>query len=102
MSEDNVFEIKKYDFGQKLLTEIDNNHYVNGLWPLVYILSDGRIKEAYVGETTDALSRMSNHLKNNSKSSIESMTATPKAMLRLTIRPIKKPMEMRLSNRVFF
>jgi hypothetical protein len=70
MIESNLFEIKKYDFTQDLLTEIYDNHYVNALWPLVYILSDGFIKEAYVGETTDALSRMSNHLKNNSKNKL--------------------------------
>jgi predicted GIY-YIG superfamily endonuclease len=67
MIESNLFEIKKYDFNQNLLAEICENNFVNGLWPLVYILSDGLIKEAYVGETTDALSRMSNHLKSNSK-----------------------------------
>ncbi len=70
MTERNQFEIKKYSFDQKLLTEINGNHYVNSLWPLVYILSDGYIKEAYVGETTDTLSRMSNHLRNNSKNKL--------------------------------
>lgn len=70
MIKSNLFEIKKYNFSQELLTEIDDNHYVNGLWPLVYILSDGCIKEAYVGETTDALARMSNHLKNNAKNKL--------------------------------
>lgn len=68
MIERSLFEIKKYDFNQASLADIDSNLYVNGLWPLVYILSDGNIKEAYVGETTDALSRMSTHLKNESKS----------------------------------
>lgn len=70
MIEHNLFEIKKYDFISGLLSEIEENHFVNGLWPLVYILSDGYIKEAYVGETTDALSRMSNHLSNNSKNKL--------------------------------
>ncbi|MCX6717274.1 MAG: DUF2075 domain-containing protein [Candidatus Taylorbacteria bacterium] len=70
MIENNLFEIKKYDFTQDLLTEICENHFVNGLWPLVYILSDGIVKEAYVGETTDAISRMSNHLKSNSKNKL--------------------------------
>ena len=64
------FEIKQYQFNASLLQEFRNNDYVNDLWPLVYILSDGRIKEAYVGETTDALSRMSTHLKNNSKNKL--------------------------------
>lgn len=67
MTDDKFFEIKEYEFDQNLLSKINKNHFVNGLWPLVYILSDGSLKEAYVGETTDAVARMSNHLKNNSK-----------------------------------
>src|SRR5438105_2643810 len=64
------FEIKQYEFNSDLLQKFQDNFYVNGLWPLIYILSDGTIKEAYVGETTDALSRMSSHLKNNSKNKL--------------------------------
>lgn len=70
MSEHNLFEIKKYDFDHKSLSEIQGNHFVSGLWPLVYILSDGNVKEAYVGETTDAMSRMATHLKNNTKNKL--------------------------------
>jgi uncharacterized protein len=70
MNEINIFEVKKYDFNLSLLDEINKNHFVNGLWPLVYILSDENIMEAYVGETTDAISRMSTHLKNNSKNKL--------------------------------
>lgn len=66
----NSFEIKKYEFNSSLLPTINDSHYVNSFWPLVYILSDGKIKEAYVGETTDASSRMLNHLKNNSKNKL--------------------------------
>lgn len=33
----------------------------------MYILSDGIVKEAYVGETTDAFARMSSHLKSSAK-----------------------------------
>lgn len=65
-----VVEIKKYNFSKDLLSEINSDHYVKGLWPLVYILSDENVKEAYVGETTDALSRMASHLKNNEKSKL--------------------------------
>ncbi|HXB41997.1 MAG TPA: DNA/RNA helicase domain-containing protein [Bacteroidia bacterium] len=64
------FEIRQYEFNPDLLQKFQSNAYVNGLWPLVYILSDKAIKEAYIGETTDALSRMSNHLKNNSKNKL--------------------------------
>lgn len=64
------FEIKKFGFNPNLLPTVSNNHYVGGLWPVVYILSDGDQKEAYVGETTDALARFSTHLKNNSKNKL--------------------------------
>jgi DUF2075 family protein/predicted GIY-YIG superfamily endonuclease len=66
----NAFEIKRYEFNADLLYSINSNHYVNGLWPLVYIISNESTKEAYVGETTDAISRMSNHLKNDIKSKL--------------------------------
>jgi DUF2075 family protein len=66
----NSFEIKKYEFSSELFSNFKSNHYVDGLWPLVYILSDGKCKEAYVGETTDAMARMSAHLKNNSKNKL--------------------------------
>ena len=61
------FQIVKHSFDNDLSNEISDNVYVDGLWPLVYILTDDKIKEAYVGETSDAISRMSNHLKNNKK-----------------------------------
>jgi len=63
----NAFEVKRYDFSSNLYNEIHNLHYAKDLWPIVYILSDGAIKEAYVGETTDTYSRMSIHLNNNTK-----------------------------------
>ncbi len=40
---------------------------------MVYILSDGKTKTAYVGETTDAYSRMITHLKHNKKSKLTSV-----------------------------
>lgn len=61
------FKIQHYDFDQKLFDEFQGQHYAQDLWPIVYVLSDGDKNEAYVGETTDALSRMSSHLKNNEK-----------------------------------
>jgi DUF2075 family protein/predicted GIY-YIG superfamily endonuclease len=64
------FEVKRYDFDDAVFGNIEDLSYVKDLWPLVYILSDGKEKEAYVGETTDALSRMSSHLKNNVKSKL--------------------------------
>lgn len=64
------FEIKKYDFNSNLFEEFQNAHYAKDLWPVVYILSDENVKEAYVGETTDTYARMSSHLKNSTKSKL--------------------------------
>ncbi|HUS03649.1 MAG TPA: DNA/RNA helicase domain-containing protein [Chitinophagaceae bacterium] len=61
------FTIDRYDFTSNMFNEIQNVHYAKDLWPVVYILSDGSIQEAYVGETTDTFARMSSHLKNNAK-----------------------------------
>ena len=68
-----LVEIKQYSFADTLFDDFKTNHYAKDLWPLVYILSDGKIKEAYVGETTDVYSRMSSHLKNNAKSKLTSV-----------------------------
>jgi len=66
----NSFEIKRYEFNANLFDEFKTAHYAKELWPLVYILSDGNIKEAYVGETTDTYARMNTHLKNNDKNKL--------------------------------
>jgi uncharacterized protein len=70
MNLNNSFEIKKYDFNSNLFNEFQNLHYAKDFWPIVYILSDGLINEAYVGETTDTYARMSAHLKNNKKNKL--------------------------------
>ena len=70
MSLDVAFEIQRYDFNWNLFNKFQSNHYLKNLWPIVYILSDGTIKEAYVGETTDAYARMEAHLRNNNKSKL--------------------------------
>jgi DUF2075 family protein/SOS-response transcriptional repressor LexA len=70
MSLNNAFEVKRYDFNSNLFDEFQNLHYAKDLWPIVYILSDGNINEAYVGETTDTYARMNSHLKSNAKNKL--------------------------------
>ena len=70
MKLENNFVINRYDFNSSMFSEFHNIHYAKDLWPIVYILSDGTIKEAYVGETTDTYARMNNHLKNNAKNKL--------------------------------
>ena len=66
-------DIKQYDFEETLFDNFQTNHFAKDLWPLVYILSDGETKTAYVGETTDAYARMSAHLKHKAKSKLTSV-----------------------------
>ncbi len=70
MNVTNDFEVKRYDFNLELFSQFSSFHYAKDLWPLVYILSDGKSKEAYVGETTDAYARMGAHLKADAKNKL--------------------------------
>ncbi len=70
MNLNNDFIVNRYDFNSNMFNEFQNIHYAKDLWPIVYILSDGSIKEAYVGETTDTYARLNNHLKNNTKNKL--------------------------------
>jgi len=66
-------DISHYDFTNDLSKKLLTNHYVKDLWPLVYILSDGKTKEAYVGETTDTYKRLDTHLKSQKKNKLTSV-----------------------------
>jgi uncharacterized protein len=66
-------KINHYDFENSLFENFSTNYYAKDLWPLVYILSDGETKTAYVGETTDAYARMGDHLKHKTKSKLTSV-----------------------------
>lgn len=70
MSLNNTFEVRSFDFNSNVFTEFQNIHYAKDLWPVVYLLSDEKIMEAYVGETSDVFSRISTHLKNNNKNKL--------------------------------
>lgn len=67
--ENQAFKIERHNFDISNIETLDN-HYANNLWPIVYLLSDDLIKEAYVGETTDATNRLKTHLKNNKKNKL--------------------------------
>jgi DUF2075 family protein/predicted GIY-YIG superfamily endonuclease len=66
-------KINHYDFENSLFEDFLTNHFAKDFWPLVYILSDCDTKTAYVGETTDAYSRMGTHLKHKTKSKLTSV-----------------------------
>lgn len=68
-----IVEIKREPFNFESISKLPRNQYTEDLWPLVYILSDGKKKQAYVGETTDVISRMSQHLKSDKKKELTSV-----------------------------
>jgi DUF2075 family protein len=70
MSQTHLVEVNRYRFSAEALTEIESDAYAADNWPLVYILSDRRTRRAYVGETTDTITRLSTHLKHPQKQSL--------------------------------
>ena len=62
MMSNEAFKIERHNFDISNIESLEN-HYANNLWPIVYLLSDELIKEAYVGETTDTANRLKTHLK---------------------------------------
>ncbi len=65
------FEINKISFDNNGLNSIQSKYFVNENWPIVYILNDNGISQAYVGETIDTNSRIFTHLQTPSKSHLQ-------------------------------
>src|SRR5690606_18642846 len=61
---------EQYDFNKESLSKIGQNAWVKNQWPLVYFIQNEIQKIAYVGESTNALSRINNHLSNPKKATI--------------------------------
>ena len=59
---------EQYDFNKELFTHIESNPWVKNQWPLVYFIRNDSIKTAYVGESTNASTRIKNHLSNPERS----------------------------------
>lgn len=67
MTEVHVIEVNRYAFTGEQLENIRSNAFAQSAWPLVYVLSDDRLRKAYVGETADAVNRITTHLKHPDK-----------------------------------
>lgn len=61
---------EQYDFNKSALSKIEQNPWVKNQWPLVYFIQNETQRIAYVGESTNAYSRIKNHLANPQKSSV--------------------------------
>ena len=55
---------EQYPFHENSLDVIQQNTWVKNQWPLVYFIQNESLRLAYVGESTNALSRIKNHLAN--------------------------------------
>lgn len=65
---------EKYPFHKNYLNKIEQNIWVKNQWPLVYFIQNEKIKLAYVGESTNALSRIKNHLGNPERCKLDSIS----------------------------
>lgn len=61
------FSVNKYLFDKAYIHNIEEDFYTKNSYPIVYILYDLNTSIAYVGESTNALSRMINHLSHPDK-----------------------------------
>lgn len=61
-------EIRSYTFDEEGLTQLKSTKSGTN-WPVVYMIHDD--KNLYIGETTSAATRMSQHLKNEEKRNLE-------------------------------
>ena len=57
-------QINKYAFTKEGSVEYALNAYMKNAWPIVYIIKNDNLGEAYVGESTNAINRMHQHLSN--------------------------------------
>jgi len=65
---------EQYDFNKNALSKIGQNTWVKNQWPIVYFIQNPIKKVAYVGESTNAYSRIKNHLSNPEKSILKTIS----------------------------
>lgn len=63
-----------YDFNKDSLIKIEQNPWVKNQWPLVYFIQNETERLAYVGESTNASSRIKNHLANSERSKLNKIS----------------------------
>jgi uncharacterized protein len=65
---------EQYDFNSECLDKIGLNPWVKNQWPLVYFIQNDVKKIAYVGESTNALTRIKSHLSNPKRSQLNKIS----------------------------
>lgn len=71
---DILLDLNRYPFSKNVLSEIAENKWVKSQWPLVYLIRNENLKLAYVGETTNAYNRIKNHLANEDRLILNTIT----------------------------
>lgn len=66
--------ISEFDFSKEALPAIADNLWVKNQWPLVYFIRSKTKKAAYVGESTNGLNRIQNHLNNDQRSVLNAIS----------------------------
>ncbi|MBC6992934.1 DUF2075 domain-containing protein [Neolewinella lacunae] len=67
MIETTNFSVDEFDLDRSFYNKVIDHSLAKDNWPIVYILSDGTKKVAYVGETIDTISRMKMHFSHELK-----------------------------------
>lgn len=67
---------EEYDFAntEDSLKKIGENKWVRQQWPIVYFIKNQKLKIAYIGESTNALSRLKNHLQNPERNGLNKVS----------------------------
>lgn len=65
---------EEYDFHSSSLHKIELNRWVKNQYPLVYFIKSDEKKIAYVGESTNGLSRIKNHLANPARKDLNKIS----------------------------
>jgi uncharacterized protein len=65
------FRIFKQPFNSKVLQRLEDIVFAKSLWPMVYIISND--KEVYIGESTNTIARMGQHLANDERRKLTSL-----------------------------
>jgi DUF2075 family protein/DNA replication protein DnaC len=66
-------QINKYAFTKEGSVEYTLNAFMKNAWPIVYIIKNDQLGEAYVGESTNAINRMQQHLSNPDRQRLQDL-----------------------------
>lgn len=67
------FDIKSYKFSNSSLEQLKKNRFLQDSYPVVYIIRNGKNTKAYIGESTNAVKRIGDHLKNPLRDSLDTL-----------------------------